>query len=269
MANVPTKVAARLSSELKRFQPILSGAKARDVNESDTALLVTDVLTYVFGFDKYTEITSEYAIKSTYCDLAIKLDGKLELLIEVKAIGTTLDEKHMKQAVDYAANQGVEWAILTNGTNWKAYRVTFGKPIGQELVMDVDLLGLSHRNRDHVEMLHAFTKEGILKSALHMHHQQRQAMNRFTLGAILQTDAACEMLRREIRRLNQNVKPGLDEIRDLLRTEVLKRDVVEGEKADEARSKIRRAATKRLRVQNGDAKKSAADVPAEAEAAAE
>ena len=39
------------------------------------------------GFDKYSEITSEYVIRSTYVDLAIKLDGKLALLIEVKAIG--------------------------------------------------------------------------------------------------------------------------------------------------------------------------------------
>lgn len=72
----------------------------------------------VFGYDKYAEITSEYTIKGTYCDLAIKLEGKLQMLVEVKAIGLDLKDAHLKQAVDYAANQGVEWVILTNGAVW-------------------------------------------------------------------------------------------------------------------------------------------------------
>lgn len=35
---IPVKVAERLAAGLKRFQPILSSAKARDVNESDTSI---------------------------------------------------------------------------------------------------------------------------------------------------------------------------------------------------------------------------------------
>ena len=109
MPTVPTRVYDRLVSSLKRFQPILTAAKARDAGEADTSTIVKDALAEVFGYDKYTEITSEYLIKGTYCDLAIKLDGKLVVLIEVKAIGLELKDSHAKQAVDYAANQGVEW----------------------------------------------------------------------------------------------------------------------------------------------------------------
>jgi hypothetical protein len=71
---------------------------------------IGDMLADVFGYDKYFEVTSEYAIRGTYCDLAIKLDGKLTTLIEVKAVGIDLKEQHIKQAVDYAANQGVDWS---------------------------------------------------------------------------------------------------------------------------------------------------------------
>jgi hypothetical protein len=109
MANVPARVLDRLVSGLKRFQPILSAAKSRDAGEADTSTIVKDLLSEVFGYDKYTEITSEYAIKGTYCDLAIKLEGKLQILIEVKAVGLDRKDGHAKQAVDYAANQGVEW----------------------------------------------------------------------------------------------------------------------------------------------------------------
>ena len=38
-------------------------------------MIVADILSEIFGYDKYNEVTSEYAIKGTYCDLAIKLAG--------------------------------------------------------------------------------------------------------------------------------------------------------------------------------------------------
>ena len=79
MASFSNKVRERLVSGIKRFQPILSSAKARDVNESDTVTIVNDLLAYVLGYDKYSEITSEFVIRGTYVDLAIKLEGQLHL----------------------------------------------------------------------------------------------------------------------------------------------------------------------------------------------
>ena len=106
MATIPKKVVDRLTSGLKRFQPILTASKARDDGEADTVMIVTDMLAEVFGYDKYSEVTAEYAIRGTYCDLATKLDGTIQSLVEVKAIGLELKDSHVKQAVDYAANQG-------------------------------------------------------------------------------------------------------------------------------------------------------------------
>lgn len=119
MPKAPKKVLERLNATVKRYQSVLSAAKARDVGESDTVTIVVDMLADVFGYDKYAEITSEHAIKGTFCDLAIKFDGTLQLLIEVKAIGLELKENFVKQAIDYAANQGVDWVVLTNGAYWR------------------------------------------------------------------------------------------------------------------------------------------------------
>ncbi|GAI67220.1 unnamed protein product, partial [marine sediment metagenome] len=96
MANIPKKVVERLSKTVSKFQRVLKIAKDRDVNEADTVSIVVDILSEVFGFDKYIEITSEYAIRSTYCDLAIKINGKIQYLIEVKAIGLDLKEHHLR-----------------------------------------------------------------------------------------------------------------------------------------------------------------------------
>jgi hypothetical protein len=245
---VPSKVANRIVAGLKRFQPILTNAKARDVNESDTVVIVTDVLQDVFGYDKYSETTSEHAIRGTFCDLAIKIDGTLEILIEVKAIDLDLKDNFVKQAVDYAANQGVDWVVLTNGVSWRIYKVTFAKPIDHELVLELNLLDMSHRNAQHVELLAMLSKEGWQKARIGEYHAQKQALSRFCLGALLLSDSILDVVRRELKRISPGIKIGNEEIKNVLLQEVIKRDVIEGEKADLARKQVNRAANKALRT---------------------
>lgn len=248
MASVPKKVAERLVAGVKRFQPILAAAKARDVGEADTVTIIKDMLADVFGYDKYSEVTSEYAIRGTFCDLATKVDGVLQTLIEVKAIGLDLKDAHVKQAVDYAANQGVDWVLLTNGISWRVYHIVFAKPIDQELVIDIDFCALNSRSEKDLELLYLRCKEGWARSVLGEYHTQKQALSRFFLGAMVLTDPVVDVIRRELRRVSPDVKIESDEIRRALAAEVIKREVLEGDKAEEAKRKINRAANKSLRA---------------------
>jgi Type I restriction enzyme R protein N terminus (HSDR_N) len=248
MPQVPNKVAERIAAGVKRFQPILASAKSRDVGESDTVIIVTDILSEVFGYDKYSEITSETSIRGTWCDLAIKLDGAIEFLIEVKAIGSDLKDSHTKQAVDYSANQGTDWVILTNGETWRIYKVTFAKPIAHELVLEINFSQLNPKKSGDIELLYHLTREGWLRSALGEFHTQQQALSRFFLGAMVLSNPVLEVIRRELRRLSPDVKISAEQIKSALVQEVLKREVVEGEKADEARKKVSKSAGKLLRT---------------------
>jgi predicted type IV restriction endonuclease len=244
MANIPTKVYERLSSGIKKFQPILNNAKTRDVNESDTVIVITDMLSEIFGYDKYSEITSEFMVRSTYCDLAIKLDSKLAFLLEVKAIGLELKENFVKQAVDYAANQGIDFVVLTNGVFWKVFKITFNKPIDQELVFEFDFLSLNNKSSDDVEKLALLSKEGWLKSFLYEYHSQKQALSKFFLSALILSDPITDVIRRELRKISPDVKVTSEQIREVILKEVLKREVIEGEKADEAKKKINKVFSK-------------------------
>lgn len=248
MPKVPAKIADRLTQGVKRFQPILESAKSRDVGESDTVTIIKDMLAEIFGYDKYSEITSEHAIRGTYCDLATKIDGVLQLLIEVKAIGIDLKEPHVKQAVDYAANQGVDWVVLTNGIVWRVYKISFGKPIDQELVVEMDFLKASHRNVKDIEQLYLLCKEGWIKSVLGEFHTQKQALSRFFLSELIQSDIILNVLRRELRRLSPDVRVDTQEILEVLTNEVIKREVLDSDQAKEAARKISRATAKALRA---------------------
>ena len=106
MVAINAKIKDRLNKGIRRFQPILAKARAADINESDTVTIIADMLCEVFGYDKYENVTSEYAVKKTFCDLAIKLGEKTPLLLECKAAGLDLKDDHMRQATNYAADSG-------------------------------------------------------------------------------------------------------------------------------------------------------------------
>jgi predicted RecB family endonuclease len=52
------RVAERIVSQLKRYQGILAEAKNRDISESDTVVIIADMLADVLGYKKYIEITT-------------------------------------------------------------------------------------------------------------------------------------------------------------------------------------------------------------------
>ena len=161
----PKRVADRLEKSVAKFQQVLQDAKNRDVSESNTALIISDMLAELFGYDKYLEVTSELEIKGTYCDLAIKVDNQIEFLIEVKAIGTNLKDNHLNQAINYGANKGVQWVILTNGLLWRVYKIRFEQPIGIDLVCEFDIASIDRKSEEDQERLFIICKEGINKDA--------------------------------------------------------------------------------------------------------
>ena len=247
MAKIPTKVSERLSKTLGKFQKVLQIAKDRDVNEADTVLIVGDILSDVFGFDKYMEITSEFAIKNSYCDLAIKINGKIQYLLEVKAVGIALNEHHLRQAVNYGANQGVQWVVLTNGIKWEIYRIRFEKPLNYDLVCALDLLEINPRHANDQEKLYLLCKKGISSSVREEYHERMQSVNRFVIGAIIQSDDVINVIRKEVKKLSPGLKVDNSEIEKIIQNEVLKREVLEGEAATKAKKRIKKCKNKSIK----------------------
>ena len=136
---VSKRVTDRIIAQLKRYQPVLADAKSRDISKSDTFNIVRDLLGDAFGYNKFIEVTSEFAIRGTFVDLAVKVGEEVRFLIEGKAIGVDLKDSHVKQAIDYGANHGIEWIVLTNAARWRVYKIQFRQPIDKSLIFDLDL----------------------------------------------------------------------------------------------------------------------------------
>lgn len=247
MIRISKRFLARAKPALRQYQRVLEGARSRDVNESDTVTIVSDLLSSVLGYDKYAEITTEHAIRGTYCDLAVQMKGGIRFLIEVKAIGKDLRDNHLRQATDYGANAGVEWILLTNGVEWQAHRVRFDKPIDHDHVFTIDLLDRELKPADALARLYLLSREACKDDAIDLFHRQGELTSRYVLAQLLLSDKVVKVVRREIRRLAKDVSVTTDDIMERLQVDVLKRDLLEGGHAERAADLVRRSARRRRR----------------------
>ncbi len=241
MINIPKNVISRLTKEIPGFQKVILGAKDRDVNESDTVTIITDMLSRVFGYDKYVEVTSEQAIKGTFCDLAIKMNGNIKFIIEVKAVGLNLKENHLQQALNYGSNQGIQWVVLTNGEFWEIHKIKFERPIGSDLICSFNFLELNNKRKDDHQSLFLLCKEGLNKGAIETFHEHIKNVNRFTISAIIQSDPVLNLIKRELRKFYSGVKVSTEEIDRILLNEVLKREVIEGDELKNVLKKLKKS----------------------------
>lgn len=241
MAKIPVVTAKRLTASVPKFRKILTKARERDVNESDTVTIITDMLEDVFGFDKYSEITREFSIQGTFCDLAIKSGKKIQYLLEVKAIGLELKEAHLRQAVNYASREGIKWVVLTNGINWEIYRVDVDEKVQNQRLFAFDFLEINPRKKADQEMLYLLCKRGLQKDLIDEFYEYRQSFNRYTVGAVLMSDPVVNVVRRELKRLKNGLKVDTEDVSDMIASEVIKRDLIESEAGKEAQKQVAKA----------------------------
>lgn len=258
------KTEERIKNSLGKFQKVLAIAKDRDLNESDTVSIITDMLAEVFGYDKYLEVTSELAIRGTYCDLAIKLNGKFEYLIECKAVGIDLKDNHLRQAIGYGANKGIQWIILTNGIDWQVYKLKFEQPIQWELVARFNTLAVTTKNERDVEKLAILTKEGVEKNFREELYEKIQCVNKYILGQLIMAEPVLSALRRELKKLSDGINVEEAELTTLLRGDVIRREIL-----DDTSEDVQAAASKVAKFYKQAAKKTVAKPAPKPEAATE
>lgn len=215
-----TDARERVKGAIRKFAKPLSDLIARDANEGDTRLFVTDFLCYALGYDKYEDLTTEYQVKGEFADYGIRIDKQLVAFIEVKRCTTKLGAKHLRQVEMYAVNEGVEWIILTNGAVWQVYHVTGGLPVVVDLALDVDLTGddsIGHKTGE----LFYLTREALKRRAIDELWKAKAATSPKSLGKALVSDPVVDAVRKELRRSTGQGVEAKD-IRRLLTDTVLR-----------------------------------------------
>ena len=183
---------------------------------------MTDFLCEALGFDKYEDLTTEYQVKGEFADYGVRVDKQLVAFIEVKRVSTTLSPKHLRQAQSYAVNEGVEWIILTNGINWRAYHLSAGLPVEMDLALDVELLGEETAGQK-ANQLFYLTRESFKRRQIDELWRQRRATSPKSLATVLVSPPVAEAIRKELwRETKQRV--DTEEIVRLLKETVIRED---------------------------------------------
>ena len=264
MANVkvPETVKKRLTEQVPLYQKVLKQkleiSKNKKEHERNTVTIVVDMLNEVFGFNKRNEITQEYTIRKEFCDVAVKIKGKVRYLVEVKAIGKTLRKDYIKQAVDYGANAGIEWVVLTNGVDWQVYRIVLESKeppkLAHEQVCALNFLDMKAKNPKHQETLFMLCRQGVNKpkALFEELYEHQQVVNKHTIAALMMDEEVHKIIARELKKLGQNAKPDKEEI-----AKIIKQIIMPGLVADEKTASARKDIGK-TRRKAGTRKKAAA-----------
>lgn len=96
------------------------------INEADTKgkmiePLFADLGWDILGDDLEREVSVVMGSSTNFADYALKVNGQRRILIEVKPLGSDLDDKKARQALSYAAVERVRWCVLTDGSRYSLY----------------------------------------------------------------------------------------------------------------------------------------------------
>ena len=183
---------------LKKLLPHLIKGQEDNLNEADTVQRIIKMFEEVLGYDPMTEITRETQVKDKYVDVAIKLDGTTRLLIEAKAAGVILRDRHIEQAQHYAAEGNMPWVILTNSVTWSLYHLSFDEGIEYVRAFSTDL-SVDAIDQS-AELLGLFHRHAMKKGDLEQYWERHVALSPESIGRALFTEGGLRLIRREIRR---------------------------------------------------------------------
>ena len=189
----------KLLVDLKKYRKKFLAGKSADLDEAATRLMINSFLSDVLGFISIEQIKTEYMIRGTYADYVIQIKGKRYFIVEAKAMSIDLSEKHLRQVTNYAANEGIDWALLTNGRHFQLYRVLFNKPIESRRVFSIDL-GDEAQLKKSVDDFQHMTNHLLTKRGLDHLWSRYQALESSSFSKLLYSSKIIGHLRRQLKK---------------------------------------------------------------------
>ena len=174
--NEPTEEEIQaVENKLKAYRQRYLRAEYAEADESSTRIMVNYFLTSVLDYQEIEEIKTEYRIRGEYADYVIQLDRENKFIVEVKAIKENLKLQHLRQSLNYAANDGIDWIVLFNGRYIELYRVIFSKPIREKKLFSYDLQDLSQIKQAANDIIY-LNKKSVSKGRLEHYWARRDAL---------------------------------------------------------------------------------------------
>jgi hypothetical protein len=235
---------------LRKFSQAFHDARERGANESDTVMYLVKFFEEVLGYDSLKgQISKELAIKDRFCDIALKPDGSVRVLVEAKAASiANLQDKHIEQAENYASRAGIPWALLTNGVEWRLYHLTFHETEGivHEVAFSFNLVADLEADPEGMwERLSMLCPAAVLKGGLDDFWAQRKALRPSSVVRVLFKEEVLHRIRRELNR-DAPARLGIEDVFNAVRDVLTKEALVEAGDISITKRRRRRKKSQRL-----------------------
>jgi len=186
------------------------------VSEEDTKRILITPTIKALGWNTldFDEVRNEYRHRSSDnpVDYALFVNRSPVLFVEAKPLEHSLEDRRwVIQAINYANAAGVDWCVLTNGANWRVYKVHAQGEVDRKLFESVSI---EHRDGLAVaaKVLALLTRDNMgaraideLWAARHVDSQVKSAIDQ-----ALQDDGIAKLLSKRLPQL------GLADIRQSL-----------------------------------------------------
>lgn len=189
----------KLKTQLRDYKRKYLRKEFTKLDESATRIMVNNFLTEILGYKELEEIKTEYRIRSEYADYVIQVHRKKHFVVEVKSIQLDINDKHLRQSLSYAANEGIDWILLLNGRQVELYRVNFGKPVSTTLIYSLDLLDKENLKQA-PELIWYLTKPSVQKGELESFWKRTNAMLPENLAKLLYSEDIVKRLRTQLKK---------------------------------------------------------------------
>lgn len=238
-----------IASLLRKFASAFREARDRGANESDTMMYLVKFFEDVLGYDSLKgEISKEVAIKDRYCDIALKIDGTVRILVEGKSASVnSLVERHIEQAENYASKSGIRWVLLTNAIEWRLYHLSWAESegIAHDLAWQADFLAEIEAAPESLwEKLSLLTHASVEKGTLDGFWERKKALSPGSVVRVLFNEEVLTVVRRELNR-NAPARLELDDVFNAVRDSLSREALLEaGDIGIKKRRKKRRKVAK-------------------------
>jgi hypothetical protein len=188
----------KLITALKTYNSKFLRNKISELDESGTRLMINSFLTDILGYAPIEEVKTEYMIRGTYADYVIQVKGVRHFLVEVKSLSLQLSDKHLRQATNYGANEGIEFVLLTNGKDFNFYKIIFGKPIEVRKIFSLDIS--DNKNlKNNLEFLEFLHKDSVSRKGLDLLWNKTKALDPEYIAGLLYDQKVFNLIRKHLK----------------------------------------------------------------------
>src|SRR3989344_1915503 len=205
-----TEIKTKIQELIEKYEAAKRAGSIKKYTEEETKKDFILPLFEALGWDVHRkrEVSAEEHIKSSgRVDYGFYLDNRIQFYLEAKPLKAELNkEEYARQAIRYAWNKGVTWAVLTDFENIKVFNTQDTKAsLASKLLFDIPYSQYSER----FEQLYLLSKTSFVDKLLNTYAEEHgKKLQKVPISSLLYNDLnECrEMLTESLANWNEELK---------------------------------------------------------------